>query len=209
MKFSQVKRGTRAVKAVKFRLANAPIEDETAEVTIGVRVMTGEEQRLVFERAQAAIKGIDKWDPEHPLCKLHQMAETLALACVDIDDKDNLFFKDSDEVLKSPELGTDNMVLLFEEQDRWQDECSFRDQKLSAEQMISIIVEEAERPENAESPFSRLRPGLAASCIRFMASMCLASARASSLTSSISDTSSSETTRSEIEGDGGGQVLQS
>lgn len=213
MKLRDVAKGTRAVKPVTFRLANAPppppltADDAAAgvsasdpgEVTVGVRVLTVGEIEDVFERAQqdARAKGVEKWESEHPICRTAQMLRTIELACVDNDKRDEPFFASADEIRGSPEIGPDNIAYLFEQQDHWQDECSFGKRKLNAEEMISLVIQEAERPESAPSPFSRLRPGLVASCMRFMAVVWWSSVKASLPTTSPADTSSESDTTSQ------------
>lgn len=201
-KLRDVARGKRAVKPVSFSLANAAPEpphaadeaDAGALVVVGVRVLTAGEQLDVFERAQADAKarGVERWDSEHPICLLAQMIRTLEIACVDVDAPDQPFFTSADEIRQSPDLGADNIAYLYEQQDHWQDECSFGKRKLSFEQMVGIIIEEAEAPENADSPFCRMRPSLQLSCLRFMARLWWTSLKASSASSSRSDTDTDE-----------------
>lgn len=176
MKFREVVKGTRAVKVVTFRLANAerppapapgekPAEDP-ALISVGLRVLSGAETADSLERAIAAAKaaGAKEWLDTHPLCRLHQMVQTLALACVDPDSRAEPFFASADEILQSELVGTDNIAHLFEQWETWQDECSIETKNLTPEQVIGIILDEATRQEgDAESPLARMRPGLRAS----------------------------------------------
>lgn len=207
MKLRDVVKGTRAVKPITFRLANAPpppplsAEEAAAGVsssqdpglvTVGVRVLTAGEQHIIFARAleDAKSKGVAEWAENNPICRLAQMIRTLELACVDAEKTDEAFFASAAEIESSPEIGVDNLVMLFEEHDQWQDECSFQASKhLSFDQMLQVVIEEAERDDNALSPFSRLRPGMRASCTRFLAKLWWDSAKAS-LRSSSPDESS-------------------
>lgn len=216
MRFSAIAKGTRAVKPVKFRLANAPpppppsaeqvaagdsVVPDPGEITVGVRVLTVGEIGDVFELAQrdAASKGVKEWNKDHPICRLRQMVRTVHVACVDVDDSTQPFFESVEQIDSSFEVGTDNIALLFEQQDEWQQECSFgnRSKKLSMDQMIGLIAQEAERDENALSPFSQLRPGLAANCTHFMARLFMTSLMGKSLSSFTDDTSTPSTPTSQ------------
>lgn len=179
MKLRDVAKGKRAVKAVPFRLANAPdpkpvpagesvVLDEHTHL-VGVRVLTGDELATVYERAQADAKrkGVDQWLDTHPLCRLYEMAHTVAVACVDNEARDEPFFVSVNEVLSSPDVGEDNIAYLYEQQRAWQDECSLRSNRpLTVTETMAMLAQEAERPENATSPFSDLRAASLASCFR-------------------------------------------
>ena len=206
MKLSQLPKGVRAVKAVPFRLANAPepSAEEGAQDPhvhmVGVRVMTGEEIADAYQKAQAdaAKRGIKDWLDTHPLCRLHLMAHTLAIACVDADARDEPFFVSADEVMSSPHVGGDNIAYLYEQQQAWQDECSIDAKKYTIEEVIGMLALEAARTENERSPFADMRPSSLKSFMRTTAVLWFSSLTANSLTGTISDSTTSETKTSEL-----------
>lgn len=168
MKLHQIAKGTRAVKPVQLRLANAPAvdgpdwENDENTVTVGVRVLTGTEISEAVQKAQETVAkaGVPQWLATHPLCRLHEMAHTVAIGCVDDEKRDEPFFvRGFDEVMSSPEIGGANIAYLFEQIETWNDEVNGRSQKFTGPQIIAAMVVEAERPENAqETFFSRLSP---------------------------------------------------
>lgn len=213
MKFRDVAKGTRAIKRAEFRLANAPpvkvplgspLPQDEYTVAVGLRVLTGAEIASVYEKAQAAAKaaGQAEWLSEHPLCRLHEMAQTLAVACVDIEAPAEPFFASAQEVLDSPEIGGDNIAYLYTLHQLWQDQCSIRTDELTVEQVIGLLATEADRPENAESPLARMRPSSVASFLRITASLFMSSLTAKSLSGSGDDTSSSSSERTGTSPDG-------
>lgn len=207
MKLRDIAKGTRAVKAVPLRLANAPLlepgvdwetADDKGTVLVGLRVLTGAETAEAFEKAQAsaAKAGVTQWLATHPLCQLHEMAQLVAFACVDNDVRGEPFFVGgAGEVLSEPAIGTDNIAYLAEQIRRWQDEVSPRARSFSGPELLSAIVREAERPENApETFFSRLRPSEQTSFFHSTAVLLSTLLTSRSLTSADSTPSSSETT---------------
>lgn len=167
-KLSNIAKGTKAIKAVPFRPANAPLlaagqESDEHTKPVGVRVLAPGEIREIYECAQAsALKGgAPQWLDTHPLCRYHLMVQTLAVACVDADSGERAepFFVSVEEIETSPAMGGDNIAYLYEQHRLWEDECGGREKHYTPEEMIQIIIREAERPENApDSPFSRLGP---------------------------------------------------
>jgi hypothetical protein len=86
------------------------------------------------------------------------MGHCVTLACVDNEKRDEPFFASFEELMTSPLIGGDNIAYLYQQQQLWQDECTFRSDKFSLEQAVAMIAVEAERPENSrDSPFSKLR----------------------------------------------------
>lgn len=214
MKLKDVAKGSWAIRPVTLRLVNtsqaaqpgAAPSGESVEVTLGVRLLTGEETAQVYQKAQsdAAKHGVTTWIDEHPLCRLMQAARTLELACVDIDSDPKAparFFESAEEVLTSPNVGTDNIAYLFE---RWQDfvdDCSIESKTMTADEVVATILAEAERPENAPSPLVRMRPGLRASFLRTTAVLFSSLATSKSPSGSPSDTGTgSSTSRSGTDG---------
>lgn len=174
MKFSELEKGTRAIKVVSFRLGNAPLveghkpgdpipEDEFA-VRVGLRIMTGEELARVYKEARAAAfaAGCKEWLDSDPVCRLYDQAYTIAVACVDPDSQgqsEPFFDRGVQQVLSSPELGADNIAYLFEQHRLWEDEANLRVDGLTLSQIWDLMAKEAARSENAISPLARLRPG--------------------------------------------------
>jgi hypothetical protein len=209
MKLRDIAQGTRAVKSVPLRLANAPLleagvdwekADDGGTVIVGVRIVTGLETSEAIKKAQdvTAKAGVPQWLATHPLCQLHEMAEMVAIGCVDNEARDEPFFiGGSEEVLASASIGAENIAYLAEQIRNWQDEVSPRGADITPEVLMHAIVREAERPENApEAFFSRLRPKERVSCIHSMAKLLSDLLTNRSLSSLVSTGSSSTTTAS-------------
>lgn len=173
-KLKDVAKGSWAVHPVPLRLANAvqatppgqPPTSESVHTTVGVRVLTVDETELAYQRAisRAREKGVETWDDKHPLCRLALMLHTLAMCCVDVDSdprRPEPFFDGGvEEIATSIHIGQDNIVYLHERWENWQDECSFEQSKMSAEEVIATALAHAQEPANADSPLDRMRPGL-------------------------------------------------
>ena len=168
-KLANIKKGTRAVKPMPFRLADAPPQhpgDEADEhtMTVGLRVLTPGEIGLVYENAMADAQkaGVPQWLDTHPLCRLAEMVHTVALAAVDWDSPDRaepFFVGGAETVRDHPGMGGDNLAYLYEQHRDWQDECGGRGAPNKIGDIIAMVEQEAGRPENAPGvPFSRLRP---------------------------------------------------
>ena len=207
MKLHQVAQGTRAVKPVPLRLANAPLleagvdwekADDGGTVIVGIRIVTGLETSEAIKKAQdvTAKAGVPQWLATHPLCQLHEMAEMVAIGCVDNEARDEPFFVGgSEEVLASPAIGPENIAYLAEQIRNWQDEVSPRSVAITPEALFSAIVREAERPETApETFFSQLRPKERASYTHSMAKLLSDLLTSRSLSLPLSTDSSSTTT---------------
>jgi hypothetical protein len=188
MKFSNLAKGNRALKPVKFRLGNAPLPTSPLEATdpipedeytarLALKVLTPEETAGVYEKAGklAREKGVEQWLDTHPICRLYEMACTLFAACVDVEagEKCEPFFASVDEIVNSPSLGSDNIAHLWEQYTIWQDECSLKVKNFSLEEIIATLYIESEREENAESPLARMRPSMLASFMRTTAKLWL------------------------------------
>lgn len=175
MKLRDVVKGSRAVKPVRFRLANAPLlapgqEADEHTIIVGVRVLTPGEVGQVFENAirDAAEQGVTQWLDTHPLCRLHEMQHAMLLACVDYDSGDRAepFFASLDEIRNHPGMGADNLAYLFAQWQLWQDEVADNIRKTPGE-LVAMVLEEAGRPENAtDGPFSDCSPSMLKACLR-------------------------------------------
>jgi hypothetical protein len=211
LKLRELAKGTRAVKAVPFRLANAPEpppeEGQDPHVhMVGVRVMTGDEIAAAYEKAQTDVakRGVAQWLDTHPLCRLYLMAHTLAVACVDNEARDEPFFVSAQQVMSSPEVGGDNIAYLFEQQQAWQAESALDAKGKTPEEVIGLLAMEAARTENAESPFDRMPRATLVSCLRSSARLLTTLLMGNSDTGSSDDSNSSETPKnSESESSGG------
>lgn len=168
-KLENIKKGTRAVKPVPFRLADAPPQlpgdaDDGHTYTVGLRVLTPGEIGSVYElaMADAAKAGVREWLDTHPVCRLAEMVHTVNLAAVDWDSPDRAepFFVGGVETVRNhPGMTGDSLAYLYEQHRAWQDECGGRVVGTTIGQVMAMVEEEAGRPENAPGvPFSRLRP---------------------------------------------------
>jgi hypothetical protein len=181
MKLHQIIKGTRSVKNVPFRVSNAPTftgddwEKDENTILVGIRALTPGESSEVLAKAQesAAKAGAKEWLATHPLCELHLMVHLVAVACVDSEAPSEPFFVGgAKEILDSPEVAGDNLAYLAQQAKLWNDQLGPRDPELTTEQLISVVVREAERPENApEAFFSLLRPSSQLSCFRSLAKL--------------------------------------
>ena len=181
MKLHQIAKGTRNVKNVPFRAANAPDvqgddwQKEEGTIQVGIRALLPSESSEVLAKAQesALAAGAKEWLATHPLCELHLMVHLVAVACVDSEAPSEPFFVGGpSEVFASPEVAGDNLAYLAQQVKAFNDSLGPRDADFSPEQLIAAIVREAERPENApETFFSRLRPSSQMSCFRSMAKL--------------------------------------
>jgi hypothetical protein len=202
MKLREIPKGTRAVKPVPFRLANAPQlppgqDSDEHTYTVGVRVLSPGEIEQLYENAirDAAKNGVTEWLDTHPLCRLHEMRHAVLLACVDIDSTERAepFFASMAELADHPGMGGDNLAYLFSQWRLWQDEVSPAGKRHTPGELIALILEEAGRPEHSpDSPFSRLSPSAQQRCFHSTAVLLASSLTDRSLTSSPGESSSSE-----------------
>ncbi len=207
MKLHQIAKGTRNVKNVPFRLASSPPvegddwQNAPGTIQIGIRALTPAESSEVLAKAQesALSAGAKEWLATHPLCELHLMVHLVAIACVDSESPSEPFFVSAKEVFESPEIAGDNLAYLAQQVRAHNDSVGPRDAELSAEQLIAVLIREAERPENApEAFFSRLRPSSQLSCFRSTAKLLTSLLTARSL-SGLQETISSIETESASE----------
>jgi hypothetical protein len=202
MKLRDIQKGTRAVKPVQFRLANAPPlapGEDTDEhtITVGVRILTPHELEQLYENAiAAAVKnGVPQWLDTHPLCRLHEMRHAVLLACVDYDSPERAepFFVSMAELSEHPGMGGDNLAYLFAQWRLWQDEVSPQGKQQTPGELIALILEEAGRPENSpDSPFLRLSPSAQRRCFHSTAVLLATSLTDRSDSSSQVENSSAE-----------------
>ena len=204
MKLHQIAKGTRSVKRIPFRVSNAPEfegadwEKDPNTIEVGIRALTPAESSEVLEKARDAAEkaGVKEWLATHPLCELHLMVHLVAVACVDSEKPGEPFFVGgAKEILDSPEIAGDNLAYLAQQAKLWNDQLGPRDPEMTAEQLISAVVREAERPENSpEAFFSRLRPSSQLSCFRSISKLLSSLLTNRSLSGLPEATSSIETT---------------
>lgn len=184
-KLRDIAAGTRAVRHVTLPLVNVRSDllpdlpelaearaadrqhsgqsDAPGDCVVGLRVLTGDEYALVLERARqfATARGSADPKPGDPLYDYGEMVHRVVLAAVDPDsDPTNPepFFASTDELMGSPHVGRDGIILLAEQHETWQDLCSPRSLTLSTGQLIEFVGKVAA----ADTPgdfFEQLRPG--------------------------------------------------
>lgn len=188
-RFAQIAKGTRAVKTVSL-----PMPDGTL-VPLGVRPLTGRELGAVLAagRAYAIANGMPDPKDGDRLYELGQMAHTLALGCVDVGTAaepappDTPFFASDAEVLDN--LDPDRIVLLYEEQQAWQDECAPRPERMAQGDFLVNVLKLAGWESGQPDPLLRWRPTL-----RVIFTHTLASQYVALLTSKSDSTSPSDST---------------
>lgn len=164
-RFADVAHGTRSTKPVKLSLPGS-----ADPVDVLVRPLNGLELGRVDAMARAyavgEIKRARAPDDARPipepregdrLYDLGNCAATLLLGCLDAADPTRPFFADVEEILGG--LGPEWIVLLYEEQQAFQDECAPRPDKGNGAAFMAVVMGEAALEEGAPGgPFSRLRP---------------------------------------------------
>lgn len=204
MKLRDVAKGTWAVRPVLLRLANAveapvpgqPPSGAPATIKVGVRVLLGAETVEVYEKAQqlAKSRGVPEWKDTNPICRQYEMALTVLVAVVDVDQETGAavgggepqaFFDSVDQILTSILIGTDNIAYLYEQWVRWQDENSaLRGAKRSFEDVIGAIILDMEAPDSPDSPLLGMGHATLVSSLRLMGGLLLNSQTVRSLSGS-------------------------
>jgi hypothetical protein len=149
MKFSQVAKGTSAEKASKFRHGDTDVE-------VLLRPLNaGEEVDVIARATKSAVKdGVAAPRPGDSIYEAHMMSETLALACLDPESPPNARVSTFDEGAKQVlQLDNDTILLLWEQQRMWQEECSPSVQSKSTKDLFDLAKEVAE----GDDPFSYVR----------------------------------------------------
>jgi len=178
-RFQDIAKGKRARRATTLSIGEA-------SVALEVRVLGPDEDLAIAAAALSGAKARGSVDPGRgePLYEALFRAHTLALACVDKDspaDAPAPFFSSVEEILTSEDLTRDHIAWLFEEQERWQDECSPRQKTLTTAQYIATVARLAE---GDDLPFIKLSPGAQVSFVRSTAKQLWSSLVASSPSSS-------------------------
>lgn len=169
MRFSQLTKGTRAVKRVAF-----PMLDGT-QVECAVRPLLGVEdvEVIAAARAFAMSHGVAEPTERDDLYQRGKWASTLLKGCVDPDAPDVAFFSSVEEILEN--LDVDRIALLVEQQQQWQDECSPRLSGMTHDEYVKSVVSIALAGVEEELPFSKWRPSLRESWARSTAALALSS----------------------------------
>jgi hypothetical protein len=193
-----IARGTRATKPVKLPLSGL---DDPVDVL--VRPLNGLELGAVVARARAyALDEMRKARPNDDsrplpepregdrLFDLGSMAATLLLACLDPEHPERPFFGDMAEILS--ELDAERIVLLYEEQQLWQDECAPRPRTMNGAAFMALVMGEAALEEEAaDGPFAHLPRTLQRISFRILAKQHVSSLLAKSASSSADGTATS------------------
>jgi len=190
MKASQLLRGRRAVRRVKFPVCNAghlsgrqPPELAQAQQEagvlaqeapdVGIRAMTGLEWAEVLRQAAdfATSRGGKAEDADERY-QLGKMVHALALGCVDPDDPQHGLFFDGgvQQILESVDLGRDGIAYLYEQLELWQDETHPQQLTLTPAEMSDAIVELAGAEDSSQRFFASMRAGARWACTRVLAS---------------------------------------
>lgn len=161
-KFSNIVKGTRALKSVAFTIWGT-------EATLAVRPMTGVEEGEAFSagRAYAVCKGVAEPKDTDRVYEIGVMSNTIAIACVDPDAPDTRYFANAAEVMEN--LDTDRIAYLFEAQQLWQDECSPRITKVNQQEWAAMVIAVAEAAVS-DNPLARWRPVTQRDFTRILAS---------------------------------------
>jgi len=149
-----------------------------ASVEVGLRVLNGDETVDVLERAREFAQARGSKDPKSgdPLYDFGEMVHRVVIAAVDPDSdprNPEPFFASAEELLGSPHIGRDGIILLAEQQETWQDACSPQANNVTPGQLIEMIG----RIATAETSdfFEQLRPGMRWICMRTLAALYLSS----------------------------------
>jgi hypothetical protein len=160
-----------------------------ATVKVDLRVLSGEEEAVVLDKARkfAIGRGVKVPRDGEPIYDLAVMIETLALACVDSESPEEapaLFFESSREILDG--MDRERIVYVYTVWETWQEECSPQAKTMPPEEFFDIVVRAADS-EDPTDPFCRLRPGMQWICFRTMASLLISLLPLKSLRSSLSE----------------------
>lgn len=179
-RFQEIARGTAATKVVDLPLSGGE------PVKVAVRPLNGAELGRVIGDARAyalAEKRRAFPDDTRPLPEpkegdrlydLGHMAATLLAACEDPDKPGTPFFGSREEILDG--LDSDRIVLLYEQQQAWQDHCAPRVDRMNREDFFKLTFDLGQEDEGQpDSPFARLRPSLRLSWARTIARLYMGS----------------------------------
>lgn len=142
MKFANVLKGTRAERLVE--VSGFTVGAEGKPFTVLVRPLTGLEHESAFAAAhtRAIEKGVASPALGDPIYDLALMAFVLAAGCVDPDspeDARTLSFESGLQILT--EMHPEQIVLLHEHHELWQDECSPSNKRVTEDNLLDTIRE--------------------------------------------------------------------
>lgn len=187
-KFSQIAKGTRALKPVEFSL----LDGET-KATCSLRPLLGQDDALILAEARAFAVSKGLTDPKNgdPIYELARAVNVCLVACCDSDDPTGKtpFFASAAEILGN--LDRERIFLLSEMQARHQDETSPHPSSMSGDEYIATMLAIATAEAGAELPFVSWPRSLLESCLVFSANLLLSSLSPKSPSGSASETSES------------------
>jgi hypothetical protein len=162
-KFHQIANGARATKRVSVPYGS---DDDGGEIVCLVRPLKGHELASALENARAFAKsrGLEEPKPGAQLYELGLWVHTILLGCRCEEDTEAPYFDSAEQILEH--LDPDRIALLYEHQQRWQDECSPRQHQLSEVEYVASVLEMANAGDEAELPFERWAPALRGSWVR-------------------------------------------
>lgn len=173
MKFSTVARGTRATAPIRVGEQAALVRPLSA----------GEEMDVVAEAIRRAKARGAPAEPRQPIYEAALMAATLATAVVDADAPAEPFFPGgADDVLT---LDPEQLATLYEQQARWQEECSPTFRQRSVTELFAIAKELSE--DDGPLVYERLPRTTRRVCMLFMAGLLRSSLASNSPSSSSSE----------------------
>ena len=201
-RFSDILKGTRAIKRVVCPVVNvtanatAGASEVPSQFECGVRVLSVEEQEVVYEKALVRTKRLGGEEREDSaLYNLSLQIYTIAAAYVDPDSDPasaKLYFGDTIDaaaecISKSELLSRDTLAYLAEVQEVWQDWCNPQTNPKQNE-MLKYVEEVAKDA----SSFLYLRPGAQVMLASTICKLYLASQKDSSEHISFSEPSTTE-----------------
>jgi hypothetical protein len=177
MKASNLIRGSLAVRRAKLPLASDPSGNGadlgsagSSAPEVGLKPLNGIETAEVLQRARefASSRGVTEPKEDDELYQYGKAVWSILLGCVDPDEPKARFFDGGlDQLLGL--LGRDEVLLLSELQEQWQQECSPMVKDFSEEQ-VSEAIDTLAGPAGSAF-FLSLRPGLRWNLVRSMAAL--------------------------------------
>lgn len=171
--FRDIQRGRRARKTIPFPLDNAKWKDGAWSgntTPVDVRVLTPGDDVDVYADAgrYARDRGAEPRLGD-PIYDYALQVHTLLRACIDTDspaDEPAPFFESFDQVMRDESISREHVAYLYEQQQRWQTECSPRQHTMTpaafAESVLRLAGGDA-------ADFLGMSPGMQLSFARSMA----------------------------------------
>lgn len=151
-KFSQIAKGTRALKQVTF-----PLLDGETQATCSLRPLLGSDDAIVLDEARAFAISHKVADPKdgNPLYEFGKAIAVCLHACVDSESdpkNPDPYFESAEQIQAG--LDRERIFLLSEWQARHQESVSPRPSSSSAEEYIADIYKIASAAEGEDLPFA-------------------------------------------------------